>query len=224
MLHRQSLSKLHFNESQVSISSYPQCREEQIHGMPDVEMGLPLPCNQVVDVSLNNIEDLVNTGQCDDAGRDFTHVMIPCPGQGIGLSPILPPKSSKIEKQSSRRGIFVRKKDKEEVEHTSTNNNSNAGDQQEKRDVPVHCAICLMEYDISERVCWASNPECTHVFHEDCILNWLIYLGRIKSKMPRYLENLTDEQLLKYKLECPCCRQDFIWKEALAEVHGSERD
>jgi hypothetical protein len=75
---------------------------------------------------------------------------------------------------------------------------------------PNVCTICLMEYEISERVSWSSNKDCTHVFHEDCVIQWLVSLGRTKSKMLRFSEDPTEAQLLNYDLECPCCRQEFI--------------
>lgn len=75
---------------------------------------------------------------------------------------------------------------------------------------PNVCTICLMEYEISERVSWSSNKDCTHVFHEDCVIHWLVSLGRTKSKMLRFSEDPTEAQLLNYDLECPCCRQEFI--------------
>eukprot|EP00956_Cyclotella_meneghiniana_P004528 scaffold5580_cov61-Cyclotella_meneghiniana.AAC.8 len=217
MLHRQSLSKLHFNESVVSTSSDPQCREES-NDLPDVETGSASPVSV-----MHNEEDEC----CNDVNGDhYTHVAIPCPGHGVGLSPITSPIKPEVEKQSKRRIFVRRKKDKAEPEnHTSDNHarelSATQQGETEKRDVSLHCAICLMEYHVSERVCWASNPECTHVFHEDCIVNWLIHQGRIKSKMLRAESALTDAQLLNYKLECPCCRQDFIWKDAVAEIHES---
>ena len=227
MLRRKSLSKLHFNESQVSTTSDPQCREDNIIlpvpiPVPDIEVGLDSLQHEVVDIPLNE-EELIDTGQSTEVTGDYTHVKIPCPGCGIGLSPTIS-KVRKENKKRPRRGIFVREKEKPERDDNDSNT-SNEQEDPEKRDVPVHCAICLMEYNVSERVCWASNPECTHVFHEDCIMNWLVYLGRTKSKLQRYPErnNFTDAQLLNYTLECPCCRQDFIWKEAVAEIYESER-
>lgn len=221
MLHRQSLSKLHFNESVVSTSSDPQCREES-NDLSDMKTGSESPVS-ITNLPLHNVEDEC----CNDVHRDhYTHVAIPCPGHGVGLSPIASPIKPEVEKQSKRR-IFVRKKkDKDEPENDTTGNHAKepTASQQaetEKRDVSLHCAICLMEYHVSERVCWASNPECTHVFHEDCIVNWLIHQGRIKSKMLRVESSLTDMQLLNYKLECPCCRQDFVWKDAVAEIDES---
>jgi hypothetical protein len=82
------------------------------------------------------------------------------------------------------------------------------------------CTICLMEYEPSERVSWSSNKECTHVFHEDCIIHWLVSLGRTKSKMTRFSEEPTEAQLLNYELECPCCRQEFVVSNNTMEWGG----
>lgn len=50
------------------------------------------------------------------------------------------------------------------------------------------CAICLCSYDIEDVVVWSSNKECTHAFHDECILQWLV-------------KNQNGE--------CPCCRCRF---------------
>uniref|UniRef100_A0A7S4QQ41 RING-type domain-containing protein n=1 Tax=Ditylum brightwellii TaxID=49249 RepID=A0A7S4QQ41_9STRA len=51
------------------------------------------------------------------------------------------------------------------------------------------CSICLMDYDGGNMLCWSKNPACSHVFHKDCILTWLM-----RSKI------------------CPCCRKDYVYK------------
>jgi hypothetical protein len=230
MLRRKSLSRLYFNESQVSTASDPQCRDEGMH-IPDVENGLDTSTqDEVVDVPLNNEEEYCDTGQLFEVTGDRTHIKMPCPGRGVGMCPRVNQKASKVADKPNKRGIFVRKKDSQEPDNNATNDASIMNDGQttqdtDKRYVPVNCAICLMEYDVAERVCWASNPDCTHVFHEDCIVNWLVYLGRTKSKLLRHQDQntLTDAQLLNYKLQCPCCRQEFVWKEAVEELDSSER-
>jgi len=81
------------------------------------------------------------------------------------------------------------------------------------------CAICHEPYTSLDKVCWSSNPKCKHLFHEECIVAWLVSCGWIKTKgpdsaVPFSLEDMTkgDAKLLSYDLECPCCRQDFVDK------------
>jgi hypothetical protein len=50
------------------------------------------------------------------------------------------------------------------------------------------CSICLEEFKVGDRSAHASNAICRHVFHEDCIVSWLV----------------TRQNAL-----CPCCRQPF---------------
>ena len=58
------------------------------------------------------------------------------------------------------------------------------------RTVEGTCAVCLGHYAVGDEVIWSSNPKCQHVFHDDCILSWL----------------------LRRRKQCPCCRQSFLVK------------
>ena len=49
------------------------------------------------------------------------------------------------------------------------------------------CAICWMEYQEGEDICWSQNAECGHAFHRDCIQEWLIRHN-----------------------DCPCCRSNYL--------------
>lgn len=55
------------------------------------------------------------------------------------------------------------------------------------RDRGTMCDICLLEFEVGDEVAWSPNLSCSHTFHEDCILDWLM---RKKS--------------------CPSCRQDYL--------------
>jgi Ring finger domain len=56
------------------------------------------------------------------------------------------------------------------------------------RSVPGVCAICLGAYEAGERISWSPDINCQHVFHSDCIIEWLA-----KKEEPR----------------CPVCRQIY---------------
>jgi hypothetical protein len=76
------------------------------------------------------------------------------------------------------------------------------------------CPICLCSYAIGDRITWSATESDPHVFHEECILKYLISLG---SKVLRPRDTLTSESngnrttvTLDFDMLCPCCRQPFI--------------
>jgi len=76
--------------------------------------------------------------------------------------------------------------------NSNTNSFTIANDQDdvELREVPNECSICLCEYEIKSDIVWSSNPQCDHVFHTQCIEQWLM-----KQRGGPL---------------CPCCRRDFV--------------
>lgn len=52
----------------------------------------------------------------------------------------------------------------------------------------TECCICLDKYEYGETICASKNPECTHVFHKDCVMDWL----------------------MKNHNQCPLCRTDLL--------------
>lgn len=52
----------------------------------------------------------------------------------------------------------------------------------------AECCICLDKYEPGETICASKNPECTHVFHKDCVMDWL----------------------MKNHNQCPLCRTDLL--------------
>lgn len=68
-----------------------------------------------------------------------------------------------------------------------TNDKDEDDDSIEKQNQEQVCAICLGPYHDGELVVQSSNGECHHVFHRECIAEWLAK-----------------------KDECPCCRQSFL--------------
>lgn len=41
-------------------------------------------------------------------------------------------------------------------------------------DCTERCPICWEGYKVGEKVCWSKNENCTHAFHFDCIVTWLV--------------------------------------------------
>lgn len=171
----------------------------------------------------------------DDA--NYTHVSIPQPGHNFDGADMHDPtactkdeKKPKEEKKSNKIRIFGTKLSKGEMKDEEEKEDSNATKQDQpkctRRNCPIFCAICLSEFEASERISWSSNRDCTHVFHEDCIVQWLVSLGRTKSKNQRFSHEPSEALLLNYQLECPCCRQEFISREQakLPALVGEENE
>eukprot|EP00984_Skeletonema_dohrnii_P014521 scaffold6114_cov79-Skeletonema_dohrnii-CCMP3373.AAC.1 len=142
------------------------------------------------DMNMAQDNDSNSTAAADDDAAvafEYTHLSLPLPGSGCESNT-----DDKLDKSlPNQQQIEVVKK-------------------VENRSVPINCAICLSEYEKCDRVCWSSNTECSHVFHEDCILQWLISSGEKKAVHQYFFTQPTDEKLLG-KVLCPCCLQDFIF-------------
>jgi hypothetical protein len=75
------------------------------------------------------------------------------------------------------------------------------------RAVPNACAICLEAYKPDETVVWSSNIDCSHAFHQDCILDYAVNKLKVKDTVP-----------------CPCCRQDFMGLSSEADEKGASSE
>lgn len=71
------------------------------------------------------------------------------------------------------------------------------------RPVDSFCAICLDSFMLSDVVSWSSNHDCSHTFHRDCILHWLLVQNDVNRARAPSTKN---ESLLL----CPCCRVQFM--------------
>ncbi len=171
-----------------------------------------------------------------DAVVEYTHISLPLPGcdvtgdicnpeaatesreEGKGKRWKLPSLFRSGDDEDEGREDEDEGREASETEPAAINSQPHAI---EKRNVPIFCAICLSEYEMGDRVCWSSNAECSHVFHEDCILQWLISSGKKRSSIQYFTSNPSDEELLKHEF-CPCCRQDFICVKPASLGLGSE--
>lgn len=80
----------------------------------------------------------------------------------------------------------------------------------QSREVPNGCAVCMDPFRVGDRVCWSSNNGCPHAFHEKCLVNWLLVLGRRRRMRMVRTASSDDVDLTAYDMLCPCCRQDFV--------------
>mmetsp|Transcript_14987 Transcript_14987/g.24554 ORF Transcript_14987/g.24554 Transcript_14987/m.24554 type:complete len:327 (+) Transcript_14987:220-1200(+) len=171
----------------------------------------------------DDIEAPVEFSNSDEA--IYTHICLPLPGynkNGMRKPKKKPTiRSSTQNKRMMGLALFrrERKDDSKQAKALSDVDDSakvmeenSIQQKDDRREVPIFCAICLGEYETSERVCWSSNTECTHVFHHDCMLQWLKSLGKRACKMQRFSENPSVNQVMNFATECPCCRQSFIDK------------
>ena len=88
--------------------------------------------------------------------------------------------------------------------------------------VPNGCAICLCEFEAGERVTWSATDKDPHVFHEECMMNYLLCVGSKASRRRRRHQEDQDpdqdpvEAATDFPMLCPCCRQQFVSKGPLS--------
>ena len=233
-----SISESEEEVGDESVTSNGSCKIKERD--EDIEEGN----NIVIDTRDDLVQPQSNDSRCGitqdsnttatDSALEYTHISIPFPGcdiAGIDICSIA--ETEKESKQKKRRKftwLFRTGSDNvgDEIQIKQTESaaiNDNTKHKQmiliEKRRVPIFCAICLSEYEKCDRVCWSSNNECSHVFHESCILQWLISSGKKRSMNHQFTRHPSDKELLGNEL-CPCCRQDFICVNANAALQGSE--
>jgi len=66
-------------------------------------------------------------------------------------------------------------------------NGNLSNDSPELSGTEAACAICMEDYEEGDEICWSHNERCSHVFHRECIMEWLVRHD-----------------------DCPCCRLNFL--------------
>mmetsp|Transcript_2151 Transcript_2151/g.3325 ORF Transcript_2151/g.3325 Transcript_2151/m.3325 type:complete len:322 (+) Transcript_2151:222-1187(+) len=195
------------------VTTNETCKGTEKNG--DIEKGNK---DDVQDIGIGiGIDDMAQDSNSTATAADkYTHISIPPPGcdiEGIHICSCSMEAEKEDRQEVKRRKLpsLFQTRDDDASKQSPIEPVTNQQQQQkvDKRNVPIFCAICLSEYETCDRVCWSSNTECSHVFHEDCILQWLISSGKKRSMNEFFTRHPTDEKLLEHEF-CPCCRQGFI--------------
>ena len=85
------------------------------------------------------------------------------------------------------------------------------------------CAVCMNTLDVGQKVVWSSNPECPHVFHQQCLLDWFAAVGakKWKAQAARHIEMDSaslQKEVCKFPKLCPICRRDYFLEESSKET------
>jgi hypothetical protein len=57
------------------------------------------------------------------------------------------------------------------------------------------CDICLLEYEVGDAVAWSPNLDCSHSYHKDCVLDWLVRKPTCPNCRHDYLKGKGDEDV-----------------------------
>lgn len=84
--------------------------------------------------------------------------------------------------------------------------------------VTNRCSVCLSCFDVDDTVVWSVNTECPHVFHAQCLHDWLATVSRKFIKRQILHESSRrimyrgppQEYMYRVPLSCPCCRRPYL--------------
>ena len=96
------------------------------------------------------------------------------------------------------------------------------------------CSICLSPFHVNDRISWSHTADCPHVFHADCIKDWLTTAGR--KYMQRYhrrsnqnigsviLRQDPISIIFQSPMLCPCCRRPFLMDPSLPGSESNDKE
>lgn len=68
-------------------------------------------------------------------------------------------------------------------------------------DIRCSCSICLGEFTLGEEICSSINEKCTHIFHKECIISWLMSHDECPMCRQKYIEIAVPDDLTKKTAE-----------------------
>ena len=96
-------------------------------------------------------------------------------------NPPAPPSTSVFSAELSENVVDI----VDEMATTKEEGDSGFHDVESCSECPSHsCPICLEKYEVDDMVSWSASQDCRHVFHYECIREWLLR-----------------------RIGCPCCRE-----------------
>jgi hypothetical protein len=93
------------------------------------------------------------------------------------------------------------------------------------------CPICMEAFQLDEIVSWSPNEKCSHVFHHECIKEWLLRHGSCPLDREIFLPIDEHQQVLKKEELRGLAKQrsrristsHFCLRDGLVTVHRSEK-
>ncbi len=91
------------------------------------------------------------------------------------------------------------------------------------------CVVCMNAFEVGQKISWSSNPECPHVFHNQCLLEWFVAVGTKdwKAKAVNHFESDVEtiqKEICKFPKHCPFCRRDFFLEERQGAENNESND
>lgn len=72
--------------------------------------------------------------------------------------------------------------------HESVVEQSSRSDSLNCQDHGTSCDVCLLEFEVGDEIAWSPNLDCVHMFHKECILDWLVRKPTCPNCRNNYLE------------------------------------
>jgi len=73
--------------------------------------------------------------------------------------------------------------------HSDGDDGSAVQPEEEKNDSKLVCSICLEGFEAGEKLSWARSQKCDHIFHNECLIPWLMNHDECPNCRTVVLEN-----------------------------------